>query len=195
MSCRIRARQYISATVDHNYEPRGVKTYAIFGSDRPFRCTFCDTRLSAHAVLDRRGALPAPANLFGVYGRGDRAAWTLGRGRDGHCSVLPLPSLGHLWVRSGARDLAEPRAVVAPVVLCRARPRWARRGIGLSRQTRLQEGKRHGAGIRNIEALDRAWHVEAHQEIAVFPAEAPQPLAFAAEHERDRPPQAHLRQI
>src|SRR5580704_12990501 len=138
MSCRIRARQYISATVDHNYEPRGVKTYAIFGSDRQFRCTFCDTRLSAHAVLDRRGALPAPANLFGVYGRGDRAAWTLGRWRDGHCSVLPLPSLGHLWVRSRAEGIAKPCAMVAPLDVCRTCPRWARRGIGLSRPSRVQ---------------------------------------------------------
>ena len=138
MSCRIRARQYISATVDHNYEPRGVKTYAIFGSDRPFRRTFCDTRLSAHAVLDRRGALPAPANLFGVYGRGDRAAWALGRWRDGHCSVLPLPSLGHCRVRSRAEGIAEPCAMVAPLDVCRTCPRWARRGIGLSRRSRVQ---------------------------------------------------------
>jgi hypothetical protein len=195
MSCRIRARQYISATVGHNYEPRGVKTYAIFGSDRPFRCTFCDTRLSAHPVGDRGDPLPALANLFGVHGRGDRAAWTLGRWRDGHCSVLPLPPLGYRRVRSGAKNLAERCAVVAPLDLCRARPRGTGRGIGLSRQTRVQEGQRHGAGIRDIEALDRAWHIEAHQEIAVFPAEAPQPLAFAAEHERDRPPQGRLRQI
>jgi hypothetical protein len=195
MSCRIRARQYISATVDHNYEPRGVKTYAIFGSDRPFRCTFCDTRLSAHAVLDRRGALPAPANLFGVYGRGDRAAWTLGRWRDGHCSVLPLPSLGHLWVRSGAEGLATPRAVVAPVDLCRTCRHGTGRGIGLSHRLPAQEGQRHGAGIRDIEGLDRAGHVEAHKEIAIFPAEAPHPLAFAAEHERNRAPQRRLRQI
>jgi hypothetical protein len=189
MSCRIRARQYISATVDHNYEPRGVKTYAIFGSDRPFRCTFCDTRLSAHPVGDRGDPLPALANLFGVYGRGDRAARALGRGRDGHYPVLPLPPLGHRRVRSGAKNLAGRCAVVASVELCPTRPRWMRRGIGLSRQTRVQEGQRHGAGIRDIEALDRAGHVEPHQEIAVFPAEAPQPLAFAAQHERDRPPQ------
>jgi hypothetical protein len=194
MSCRIRARQCISATVDHNYELRGVKTYAIFGSDRPFRCTFCDTRLSAHAVLDRRGALPAPANLFGVYGRCDRAAWALGRGRDGHCPVLPLPPVGHCRVRSGAKNLAERCAVVASVELRPTRPRWTQRGIGLSRQTRVQEGQRHGAGIRDIEALDRARHIEAHQEIAVFPTEAPQPLAFAAEHEGDRPPQGRPRQ-
>jgi hypothetical protein len=195
MSCRIRARQYISATVDHNYEPRGIKTYAIFGSDRPFRCTFCDTRLSAHAVLNRRGALPAPANLFGVYGRGDRAAWALGRWRDGHCPVLPLPPLGHRRIRSGAQSPAKPCAVVAPLDLCRARPRGTVRGIGLSQQTRVQKGQRDCAGVRDIEALDRARHVEAHQEVAVFPAQAPHPLAFAAEHEGDRPPQGRLCQI
>ena len=97
MSCRIRARQCISATLDHNYEPRGVKTYAIFGSDRPFQRTFCDPRLSAHAVRDRRDPLPAFANLLGLYGRGDRAAWDLGGGRDGHCSVLRC----HPWGTAG----------------------------------------------------------------------------------------------
>jgi hypothetical protein len=94
MNCRIRARQCISATVDHNYEPRGVKTYAIFGSDRPFHRTLCDTRLSAHAVRDRWVPLPASADLFGVYGRGDRAAWALGRLRDGHCPVFAAATLG-----------------------------------------------------------------------------------------------------
>jgi hypothetical protein len=192
MSCRIRARQCISATVDHNYEPRGVKTYAIFGSDRPFRCTFCDTRLSAHAVLDRRGALPAPANLFGVYGRCDRAAWALGRGRDGHCPVLPLPPLGHRRVRSGTEDVAKPCAVVAPLDLCGARRQGRGLEIALSRRSGVQEGQRHGTGIRDIEALDRAGHIEAHQEIAVFPAEAPQPFAFATEQERNRAPQGQL---
>jgi hypothetical protein len=195
MSCRIRARQCISATVDHNYEPRGVKTYAIFGSDRPFRCTFCDPRLSAHAVRDRRDPLPAFANLLGLYGRGDRAAWDLGGGRDGHCSVLPLPPLGYRRVRSGAKNLAERCAVVATLDLCRARRHGTGRGIGLSHRLPVQEGQRHGTGIRDIEALDRPRHVEAHQEIAVFPAESPQPLAFAAEHERDRAPQGRLCQI
>ncbi len=195
MSCRIRARQCISATLDHNYEPRGVKTYAIFGSDRPFQRTFCDPRLSAHAVRDRRDPLPAFANLLGLYGRGDRAAWDLGGGVARPCPASALPPLGHRRVRSGAEGVAKPCAVVAPLDLCRARPRGTWRGIGLSRQTRVQEGQRHCAGIRDIEALDRARHIEAHQEIAVFPAEAPQPLAFAAEHERDRPPQGRLCQI
>jgi hypothetical protein len=130
MSCRIRARQCISATVDHNYEPRGVKTYAIFGSDRPFRCTFCDPRLSAHAVGDRWIALPAPADLLGLYGRSDRAARALGGGRDGNCPGSALPPLGHRRVRSGAKNLAKPRALVAPLDLCRARRGRKRQWIG-----------------------------------------------------------------
>jgi hypothetical protein len=192
MSCRIRARQCISATVDHNYEPRGVKTYAIFGSDRPFQRTFCDPRLSADPVLDRRDPLPAPADLLGLYGRGDRAARALGGGRDGHCAALPLPPLGHRGVRSGAKNLAERCAVVASVDLRPTRPRGKGRGIGLSRRCRVQEGQRHGARVRDVEALDRAGHIEAHLEIAVFPAEAPQPLAFAAEHEGDGSPHGQL---
>ena len=166
MTCRIRARQCISATVDHNYEPRGVKTYAIFGSDRPFHRTLCDTRLSAHAVRDRWVPLPASADLFGVYGRGDRAAWALGRWRDGHCSVLPLPSLGHCRVRSRAQGIAKPCAVVATLDLCRARRHGTGRGIGLSHRLPVQEGQRHGAGIRDIDRNCATTSQKAHRGMA-----------------------------
>ena len=194
MNCRLTARQCISATVGNDYGPPGGKPDASFIHDRPFRRTYCDTGLSAHAVCDRRIALPAPANLLGLHGRGDRPAWALGGGRNGHCPVLPLPPLGHRRVRSRAEGIAERCAVVAPLDLCGAGSREIGR-IGLSQQTRVQEGQRHGTGIRDIEALDRPRHVEAHQEIAVFPAESPQPVAFAAEHERDRAPQGRLCQI
>jgi hypothetical protein len=176
----------------------GIKLDARFVSfvfHQPHCRAFCRTRLSAHPVRDCREPLPALANLLGLHGRGDRAARALGGERDGRCPVLPLPPLGHRRVRSGAQNLAERCAVVAPVDLCRALPQGRGRGIGLSYQSRVQEGERHGAGIRDIEALDRARHIEAHEEIAVFPAEAPQPLAFAAEHEGDRPPQGRLCQI
>jgi hypothetical protein len=190
MSCRSKARQCISATVGHNCGSPG-KPDASFVSYRPLRGAYCLTRLSAHAVRGRWNPLPAFAKLLGLYGRGDRAARALGGGRDGHCPTSPLPPLGHRRVRSGAEDLAERCAMVAPLDLCRARPRGTGRGIGLSRRSHVQEGQRHGAGIRDIEALDRAGHIEANEEIAVFPAEAPQPFAFAAEHESDRPPQGH----
>jgi len=173
MSCRLKPRQCISATVAYNYGPPVDKPGASFVYDRPLCRACCYTRLSAYAVRDCRDPLPAFANLLGLYGRGDRAARALGRGRDGHCPVLPLPPLGHRRVRSGAEDVAKPCAVVAPLDLCRAYPRWTRRGIGLSRQARMQEGQRHGARIRDIEALDRAGHIEARQEIAIFPAEVP----------------------
>jgi uncharacterized protein len=105
----------------------------------------------------------------------------------------------HPWGTSGfdpvPKALATPRAVVAPVDLCRTCRHGTGRGIGLSHRLPAQEGQRHGAGIRDIEGLDRAGHVEAHKEIAIFPAEAPHPLAFAAEHERNRAPQRRLRQI
>ncbi len=197
MSCRLKSRQCISATVVRDYGAPRVKLDARFVSFVFYRSlcrtcrACCHTGVSAHAVIDRRGPLPAFADLLGLYRRGDRAARALGGRRDGHCPPSPLPPLGHRGVRSGARDLAKPCAVVAPLDLCSARPRGTRRGIGLSRRSSVQKCQRHGAGIRDIEALDRAWHVEAHEEIAVFPAEAPQPLAFAAEHERDRPPQGN----
>jgi hypothetical protein len=192
MSCRLNARQCISATVAGNNEAVGVKLDATFVSivfHRPRCRAYCHTRLSAHPVCDCRQPLPVLANLLGLHGRGDCAARALGGGRDGRCPVLPLPPLGHRRVRSGARNLAERCAVVAPLDLCRARRRGKGPGIGLSHRSRVQEGQRHGASIRDIEASDCARHVEAHQEIAVFPAEAPQPFPFAAKHERDRPPQ------
>jgi len=196
MNCRLSARQCISATVDRNNGAFGGKTDASFVRYRPLRRACCHPRVSAHPVRDCRDSLPAFANLLGLSGRGDRAARAVGGGRDGNCPALPLPSVGHCRVRSGAENLAERCAVVAPVDLCRGGPRWTTgRGIGLSRRTRVQEGQRHGARIRDVEALDRAGHVEAHEKIAIFPAEAPQPLAFAAEHERDRPPQWRPRQI
>jgi hypothetical protein len=122
MNCRLKARQCISATVRRNYRPPSVKLDASFDSNRPHCRACCHTRLSAHTVLDRRGALPAPANLLGLHGRGDRAAWPLGGGRNGHCQASPLPPLGHRRVRSGAKNLAKPRALVAPLDLCRAHP-------------------------------------------------------------------------
>ncbi len=194
MRCRLTVRQCNSATVARNNAALGVKLDASFVSfvfPLPLCRACCHTRLSAHAVLDRREPLPAFANLLGLYGRGDRAARALGGRRDGHCPASPLPPLGRIWIRSGAQNLAKPRALVASLDFCRARPRWTGREVDLSRRCRVQKGQRHGAGIRDVEALDRARHVEAHEEIAIFPAEAPQPLAFAAENDRNRAPQGH----
>lgn len=123
MRCRLTARQCISATVARNNAALGVKLDASFVSfvfHLPLCRACCHTRLSAYAVIDRREPLPAFANLLGLYGRGDRAAWAMGGGRDGHCPASPLPPLGHRRVRSGAQDLAKARALVAPVDLCRA---------------------------------------------------------------------------
>jgi hypothetical protein len=130
MSCRLSVRQCISATVDRNNGALGGKFDASFVRYRPLCRACCHPRLSAHPVRDRRDPLPAFANLLGLSGRGDRAARALGRGRDGHCPALPLPSLGHCRVRSGAQNLAKPCAVVASVELRPTRPRWTRRGIG-----------------------------------------------------------------
>jgi len=60
-------------------------------------------RFAAHIVIrayqltlfiDHWGSLPALADLLGLYGRGDRKAWALGRRRDGRCPVSPLQPLG-----------------------------------------------------------------------------------------------------
>ncbi len=48
------------------------------------------------------------------------------------------------------------------------------------------EGERHRAGVRDVEALDRPRHVEAGDDVAGLARQPAQPLALAAEHERDR---------
>src|SRR5579875_3507591 len=53
-------------------------------------------------------------------------------------------------------------------------------------ELRVDKRERDGAGIRNVEALDRARHIELCQDIAFLPAEAAQALAFGAEHKGER---------
>ncbi len=53
-------------------------------------------------------------------------------------------------------------------------------------KTKRDERQGDGAGVGDIEALDGARHVEASDDVAILAGEAAQPLAFAAENERER---------
>ena len=47
--------------------------------------------------------------------------------------------------------------------------------------------QQYAAGHRNIEAADRATHGNLHQLIAVFPGQPAHTVAFAVQHQGDRP--------
>ncbi len=53
-------------------------------------------------------------------------------------------------------------------------------------ETLLDHGQGDGAGVRDVEALDRAGHIEPRHDIAILTGEAAQPLALAAENQRQR---------
>ncbi len=46
-----------------------------------------------------------------------------------------------------------------------------------------RNGERHRAGIRDVEALDRARHIDSRQHVAIFARETAQALAFSAQHQ------------
>src|SRR5579872_1202950 len=57
-----------------------------------------------------------------------------------------------------------------------------------------RDGQRDRASIRDVEALDRARHVEPRQRVAIFAGEPAQALVLGAEDEGQRPRQGHVRQ-
>src|SRR5208337_2215948 len=76
-----------------------------------------DSVLPTHAVGPDRPAVPLPAELLGLYRRGDRPSRRLGRGVDGRCAHLSLPSLGRLGIRSAASGDSCRRVLDAAVAL------------------------------------------------------------------------------
>src|SRR5262249_14754741 len=153
---------------------------------------FFDTRLSAHGVVYCWISLPPFAELLGLSGRGDIAARSLGRRLARPRPALALPPLGNVRLRPGAGKIAECGAMVPTLDLCRRRKTRSGREITLFCIPGPQERKRHGTGIRDIKALDRARQVEPRQKIAFFAGQAPQTFAFAAKHKGNRPMQRCL---
>lgn len=56
--------------------------------------------LSTDALDADRAALSAPADMLGLYGRSDPVPRPVGRRLDGLLAHLPVPSLGHVRMRS-----------------------------------------------------------------------------------------------
>jgi hypothetical protein len=82
------------------------KKQIVFIANRITRGAFRDPCLSDELVGPPRHEMPAFADLFVLYGRSDRAPWSLGRGLHGARAALSLPPLRHRGVRPGARGCA-----------------------------------------------------------------------------------------
>src|SRR6202158_1517499 len=81
------------------------------------RGTRDDLALPAHAVAAGRLQLPSPADLLGLWRRGDRALWAVGRRMDDPGAAVALPALGHFGDRQRAADQTAGRAMVSAVAL------------------------------------------------------------------------------
>src|ERR1700683_1646865 len=76
-----------------------------------------DPLLPAYIFEPDRPSVPVFADLFGLYGRGDRAPWALGGLLDGLSARVPLPSLGRFWLRSATRQASHERLMGAALGL------------------------------------------------------------------------------
>src|SRR6202171_1446835 len=74
-----------------------------------------DLDLPAHDVAAGRIQLPASADLFGLWRRGDRTFRIVGRRMDDAGAIAALPALGHLRHRQCAADPTAGRAMVPSV--------------------------------------------------------------------------------
>src|SRR6267143_2397558 len=74
-----------------------------------------DLALPAYAVAAGRLQLPSPADLFGLWRRGDRALRAVGRRMDDPGAAVALPALGHVGNRQRAADQTAGRAMVSAV--------------------------------------------------------------------------------
>src|SRR5450631_2908739 len=101
-----------------NHEHRAYEIFAL-SRLRPRRAAAAaqcrardDLDLPAHAVAAGRLQLPSPADLFGLWRRGDRALRSVGRRLDDAGAAAALPALGH----SGDRQCAAGKTAGRPVV-------------------------------------------------------------------------------
>src|SRR5271156_5295335 len=76
-----------------------------------------DPLLPAHALKPHRSAVPLFADLLGLCGRSDPAAWPMGWLLDGPGARVPLPSARRLGLRSAAGAAGPARFLGAPVAL------------------------------------------------------------------------------
>lgn len=76
-----------------------------------------DLDLSAHAVAAGRLQLPTSADLLGLWRRGDRTFWIMGRRLDDAGADPALPTVGNFGDRQRTANEAAERAVVSALAL------------------------------------------------------------------------------
>src|SRR6476660_9963103 len=79
--------------------------------------TRTDLDLPPHAVAAGWLQLPAPADLLGLWRRGDRAIWIVGRRLDDAGAAVALPALGHVGHRQCTADRAARCTLVSALAL------------------------------------------------------------------------------
>src|SRR2546421_7064346 len=100
-----------------SYETFIATLIALAGLHRPgaapaAQCGACaDLDLPANSVAAGRLQLSAPADLFGLWRRGDRALRAVGRRVDDAGAAITLSALGDLGDRQCAADVAPARAM------------------------------------------------------------------------------------
>lgn len=83
----------------------------------PQRGARADLDLPAHALAARRLQLPASADLLGLWRRGHRTLWSLGRRMDDAGADVTLSALGHVRHRQRPDRKTAGRAMVSAVAL------------------------------------------------------------------------------
>src|SRR3984957_17061563 len=87
------------------------------GSRAAPRRPCADPLLPADTLRPYRPSVPLFADLFGLYGRGDRTPWPLGWLLDGAGARVPLPPLGRLRLRPAARPVSHEGLMGAALAL------------------------------------------------------------------------------
>ena len=89
-------------------------------------------------------------------------------------------------LRNKTYDLSYAKVVPADTMTEVRPPAVAASDLRLYGNALMHERERNGAGVRDIEALDRAREIEAGQTIASLPRQPPQALVLRAEDQRQR---------
>ena len=132
-----------------------------------------DLALPAHAVAAGRLQLPSPADLLGLWRRGDRAFRAVGRRMDDAGAAIALPALGYLGYRQRAADKTAGRTMVhAMAVRAMARCQRTVKTLlrGFRAGTYLARKRVSARTRRNLEAARQGLSAAACEDAVVWAA-------------------------